>query len=98
MPIMLRHELGLNSRMSATQVVEGPNKKQHVGHTLSIKRDFATHGVVIPKEERLHRRLASTALAATPHSRGSAHGNTHTHGNVHDRHVLANINLEVKLV
>ena len=40
-------------------------------HTLSVKCDFTTHGVVIPKEERLHRRLPSTALAATP-SVGSA--------------------------
>ena len=55
MPIIFRHELGVNSRMSTQTVSFMLRDANTNGRTLSVKRDFTAHGVVIPKEERLHR-------------------------------------------
>ena len=94
--MMLRHDEGLNSRISIAHV-NALEEVRWSSLTLAIKGHFPTDRIVVPQKQRLYGRFASAALPATQ-SCVSSTETTASPANLHDRHALPDTDLEVEVV
>lgn len=94
--MMLRHDEGLNSRISAAHV-NALKEVRLLSLTLTVKGHFPTDRIVIPQKQRLYGRLAPTALPAAQYCVSSTKS-TGSPANLHDRHALPDADLEVEVV